>query len=319
MQVKLSYIIQFVFFFFMSFAHHAKGQDLIDSIGVISKDSITVLDTLALSVVPKGQELLHPSLAKPHRILDVVGDEIILHNLNSYAVTQYFLENDLTGKDKVHVGIVKYERKRWVLFTSLFLFLAFAIVRFFFSSDVKLIVSAYFNERIIVQVSKEDTILTSWPFIFLYLLFSLALSLFVCIFYAYILQRFDFLSFTNYLKVSAIIAIIFALKIGFIRFIAFVFEIQRLAKEYVTILYLIYFNSLLFLLPIVLVVSLVSIDYLPYIFTFTVFIGVLLFSYRFLRTALNVVTQQQFSVFYLILYLCCLEIAPILILVRLLS
>lgn len=319
MQVKLSYIIQFIFFIFLSFAHNAKGQETVDSISKISIDSVVISDTLAVKQVPKGQELLHPSLIRPYHIVEIVGDEIILHNLNSYAVTQYFKTSDLKGKDKVHVGILKYERKRWVLFTSLFLFLAFAIVRFFFSSDVKLIVSAYFNERIIVQVSKEDTILTSWPFIFLYLLFSLALSLFVCIFYAYILQRFDFLSFTNYLKISAIIAIIFALKIGFIRFIAFVFEIQRLVKEYVTILYLIYFNSLLFLLPVVLVVSLVPLEYLSYIFSFTVIIGIMLFSYRFLRTALNVVSQQQFSVFYLILYLCCLEIAPILILVRLLS
>ncbi|MEN5194117.1 DUF4271 domain-containing protein [Sphingobacterium faecium] len=319
MQVRLSYVIQFIFFFFMLFVQQVKGQELTDSMAVLSTDSTAVQDTLAQVMVPKGQELLHLSVAKPYRILDIVGDEIVLHNLNSYAVTQYFITSDLQGKDKVHVGVLKYERKRWVLFTSLFLFLAFAIVRFFFSSDVKLIVSAYFNERIIVQVSKEDTILTSWPFIFLYLLFSLALSLFVCIFYAYILQRFDFLSFTNYLKVSAIIAIIFALKIGFIRFIAFVFEIQRLVKEYVTILYLIYFNSLLFLLPIVLVVSLVPLSYLSYIFSFTVIVGILLFSYRFLRTALNVVSQQQFSVFYLILYLCCLEIAPILILVRLLS
>lgn len=319
MQVKLNYIIQFIFFFLISFVHDVKGQEAIDSISVLSIDSVTVSDTLIVKPVPKDQEFLHPSLVKPYHILEVVGDEIIVHNLNSYAVTQYFKTNDLRGKDKVHVGLLKYERKRWILFTSLFLFLAFAIVRFFFSSDVKLIVSAYFNERIIVQVSKEDTILTSWPFIFLYLLFSLALSLFVCIFYAYILQRFDFLSFTNYLKVSMIIAIIFALKIGFIRFIAYVFEIQRLVKEYVTILYLIYFNSLLFLLPVVLIVSLVPIAYLPYIFNLTVIIGILLFSYRFLRTALNVVSQQQFSVFYLILYLCCLEIAPILILVRLLS
>ncbi|UIR56126.1 DUF4271 domain-containing protein [Sphingobacterium sp. SRCM116780] len=316
--MKLSYIIRFVFFFLLPFAPYAKGQDLIDTIGLVSADSTTALDTVSNNAIPKDQRLLTPSTTA-YRILDIDGDRIILHNMESYAVTQYFFSNNLTGKNKIHVGVLKYERKRWVLFTSLFLLLAFGVIRFFFSSDVKLIIQAYFNERIIAQVSKEDTILTSWAFIFLYLLFSLSLSLFVCIFYAYVLQQIDFLFFSNYLKVSIIIAVIFALKIGFIRFIAYVFEIQRLVKEYVTILYLIYFNSLLFLLPTVLVVSLVPLHYLSSIFNFTVFIGVILFLYRFLRTALNVVSQQQFSVFYLILYLCCLEIAPILILVRLLS
>ena len=112
MQVRLSYIIQFIFFFFMLSAQQAKGQELTDSMAVLLADSTAVQDTVAQVVVPKGQESLYPSVAKPYRILDVVGDEIILHNLNSYAITQYFLSSDLQGKDKVHVGIIKYTDKK---------------------------------------------------------------------------------------------------------------------------------------------------------------------------------------------------------------
>lgn len=319
--MNFKYFLQFFIFFCLSIGHGVSAQVQVDSLRIGDSTSmrineISTADSLEKSTLAPFEIFLRPHLLSPYRLIELKNNQIILHNINSYAVSSYFSYNP---QEKVQSGILKKSREKWVLFTSLFLFLGFALVKLFFSSDVKLIVEAYFNERIIVQVSKEDTILTSWPFIFLYLLFSLALSLFICIFYAYILDRHEILTFVNYLKVSVIIAVIFALKIGFIRFLAFVFEIQRLVKEYVTILYLIYFNSLLFLLPIVLVVSLTPAKYLSYIFTFSIFVGIVLFFYRFLRTALNVVTQQQFSIFYLILYLCCLEIAPILILVRLLS
>lgn len=318
MQFKLRYIVHFILLLMLCFVQEAEGQ--------VQRDDARILEPITTdsskvegNVLTDYEIFLRPQLLKPYQITEVVGDRIIVHNTESYAVTKYFEQNLSLGRDQIHVGKVKFYREKWVLFTSLFLILAFAIVRFFFSSDVKLIVQAYFNERIIAQVSKEDTIFTSWPFIFLYLLFALTLSLIVSVFYAFVLQRFDFLTFQNYLKVSAIIAIIFVLKIGFIRFIAFVMEIQKLVKEYVTILYLIYFNSLLFLLPLVLMVSLTPVKYLSLLFNIAIFIGLILFLYRFLRTAFNLVTQQRFSIFYLILYLCCLEIAPILILVRLLS
>jgi hypothetical protein len=46
------------------------------------------------------------------------------------------------------------------------------------------------------------------------------------------------------MKTAGMVGALFALKIGFIRFLSFVFQIRKLVKEYVTVLYLIYFNTL---------------------------------------------------------------------------
>ncbi|MNT29743.1 hypothetical protein D3C72_1655000 [compost metagenome] len=161
--------------------------------------------------------------------------------------------------------------------------------------------------------------MTSWPFIFLFVLFSGAIGLFVSLFYAYELNRFDFITFPNYMKTAGMVGSLFALKIGFIRFLSFVFEIRKLVKEYVTVLYLIYFNTLFLMLPVLLILSLVPLTSVGIVLHLAIVGAALLFFYRFLKTAAHIMSMYKFSISYLILYLCCLEIAPILILLRLLS
>ncbi|WDF69259.1 DUF4271 domain-containing protein [Sphingobacterium oryzagri] len=215
-------------------------------------------------------------------------------------------------------GLAKSERPSWVLSCIFGLFVALAVVRLLFPSDFSMIVQAYYHERTLQQVSKEDNMLTSWPYILLYLIFSLALGLFITLIESSFV-RLDLLNWNNYFRTAGIVAILFILKILFIRFISFVFEIGRLVREYVTVLYLVYFNSMLFLMPVLLIVALVPTSYFKFVLIFFSVVVSMLFIYRFLRTAFRLFGNLKFSIFYLILYLCALEVAPILILVKTLS
>jgi len=243
-------------------------------------------------------------------------------SLQDPIMQSFFRPNERqVSKDPVTyaAGMHKNKRQNWLLFTVLFLFFAVGFVRFFFSSDFHLIVSAYFQDRLLQQISKEDTVLTSWSFIFLYVIFSFTLALFISIYNGYVLQDLTFLKFSSFLKLVGIVAILFVLKITVIRFVAFVFEIQRLVREYVTVLYLAYFNAMLIFLPTILIACLIPSEYLQYVVWFAIVLTLLLFLFRMLKTGFHLVVHSKFSIFYLILYLCCLEIAPILILVRSIS
>ncbi|MEJ5054196.1 DUF4271 domain-containing protein [Sphingobacterium sp. MYb382] len=215
-------------------------------------------------------------------------------------------------------GGKKEMRPTWVLAVVFILFFAVGLVRLIFPTDFMLIVDAYYNERTLQQVSKEDNMLTSWPYVFLYLIFSLALGLFMLLiessFTHYYLLRFD-----NYLRVSLVVSLLFIVKILLIRFVSFIFELDRLVREYVTVLYLVYFNSMLFLMPFLLALLFVPSTYFKILLILFSVIVASLFVYRFLRTFFRLFGNLRFSVFYLILYLCTLEVAPILILVKLLS
>jgi hypothetical protein len=247
------------------------------------------------------------------------GEGLRVHNIYNYDVQQYF-QNELkrSNLDRQY-GTLKAHRENWILFTVLALIFGVGMIRVFFPSDIKLVFQGYWDDRVLLSVSKEDTILTSWPFIFLFILFSGAIGLFVSLFYAYELNRFDFITFPNYMKTAGMVGALFALKIGFIRFLSFVFQIRKLVKEYVTVLYLIYFNTLFLMLPVLLILSLVPLTSVGVVLHLAIVGAALLFFYRFLKTATHIMSMYKFSISYLILYLCCLEIAPILILLRLLS
>ena len=215
-------------------------------------------------------------------------------------------------------GQHKYHRSIWLLVILGLLVIGLGLVRIFFTSTFQNIVYGLFNERILMQISKEDSILTSWPYIFLYLIFSMSLGLFALIYYAS-LQGGHIINMLNFVKISSLVAVLFVLKILLIRIISVTFETERVVREYISILYLLYFNSAIFLLPL-LVYLLFSPtkSFQSILIIYLAVVGVV-FIYRFVRTGLGLIGHLKFSIFYLILYLCTLEIAPILILVKTLN
>lgn len=219
---------------------------------------------------------------------------------------------------RLDAGQVKARREPWVIFVTGLLLLLLGIVKVAFPSQVISIVQAFFNDRMLLQINKEDTLYSSWPFIFLYMLFGFAVGLFV-----YLCNRFylalDGHGIEAFLTISFLVMAMFIVKILFTRFLGFVFDLQRIVREYISILYLSYFNAALVFLPIVLVLSLVPQNQLVWLIPFTLCLVLGLFIFRFSKTANGILTNYRFPKFYLFTYLCCLEIAPILILIKVLG
>jgi hypothetical protein len=231
----------------------------------------------------------------------------------------WFQKMDKLKKTKtVSPTVDKWNRPGWIVAVLILLLVSIGLVRLFFYSTFLNIIYGYFNERVLAQISKEDNVLTSWPYIFLYIIFSFSLGLFVVI---YVSAKEDilFLTINNFGRLSLVIGGLFVAKLLLIRIISIIFEVKRLARDYVTVLYIVYFNTMLFLIPLLILAIFLPFAYLDYL---AIILGVgafLIFSYRMVRTALNLLGNLKFSIFYLILYLCALEIAPILILVKTLN
>lgn len=212
-------------------------------------------------------------------------------------------------------SIEKWNRPAWLIVVLILLLISISLVRIFFYPVFLNIIYSYFNERVLAQLSKEDNVLTSWPYIFLYIIFSCSLGLFVLLYFS-VKQDIALLTINNFARLSLLIGVLFVAKLLLIRIISVIFEIEKIARDYITVLYVVYFNSMLFLVPLLVLAIFIPffyIDYLMILFAAGVFF---LFSYRVIRTALGLLGNLKFSMFYLILYLCALEIAPILILVK---
>src|SRR5690606_33082559 len=149
----------------------------------------------------------------------------------------------------------------------------------------------------------------------LYAVFSLSLGLFVVVIMSSFGDK-NYLTFENFLKNSGFIALLFIAKILIIRFVSFVFQLEKIVREYIAILYLVYFISMFFLMPLLLVVVFIPDYYFQTILIILICIVIILFSYMFVRTAFLLFVHFKFSIFYLILYHCCLGLAPIFILLK---
>lgn len=279
-----------------------------------SSQEVTV-DTMA-RIEPDTFNYVFPAKDRPNQLMEAFLAEI--------AATSVSLEKTMAKMGGVHPlmeskqGEEKEQRPVWILGVVFSLYLAVGLVRLFFPTDFNLIVDAFYNERTLQQVSKEDNMLTSWPYVFLYLIFSLAFGLFILLIES-AFTHYHLLNFEYYLRVSVVVSLLFIVKILLIRFVSFVFELDKLVREYVTVLYLVYFNSMLFLMPFLLILLFVPVEYFKIVLILFSVIVSILFVYRFLRTFFRLFGNLTFSVFYLILYLCALEVAPVLILVKLLS
>lgn len=284
----------------------------------VSQDfSIEVEDSLALRL---QQDSIDSLFATKYQ--GVVYDnpnretylQYMIRELRERQPDAILLPENLYNENDVY-GIEKPSRPLWVLVTTFVLIFFVGMIRLIFPTEFKIIIEAYYRERLLQQVSKEDSIATSWPYIFLYGVFSLALGLFIVVMVSEFKDR-DLLNVVNYLRTSGFIAVLFILKIMVIRFISFVFELDKIVREYVAVIYLVYFNSMLVLLPFLLFSMLLpSSDFTFLLILFVTFIS-LIFIYRLLRTAMHLFSNTKFSISYLIIYLCALEIAPILFLIR---
>src|SRR5690606_37970490 len=251
-------------------------------------DSVVAVDTFDYAFPPQQRS---------HQLFEQLLSDVQHRSVDMLAMLDYL---DAESKSIGHLpveGEAKSQRPAWVLIVVFVLFLAIGLVRLAFPGDFAMIVQAYYDERMLLQVSKEDSMLTSWPYLFLYLIFSLALGLFIVLMESSFV-RLDVLNWENYLRTAFLVALLFIIKILLIRFISFVFEIERLVREYVAVLYLVYFNSMLFLMPFLLTVIFVPTTYFKVLLILFSVIVSILFIYRFLRTAFRLFGNLKFSIFY---------------------
>lgn len=248
---------------------------------------------------------------------DFVQDSLLrMVEVNVSDMSVWFKKMDTFKKArKVLPSLEKLNRPSWLIIALMLILIGLGLVRIFFYPTFLNIIQSYYNERVLMQISKEDSVLTSWPYILLFLIFSFSMGLFVSIYFSSV-ESAAFLTVNNFLKLSLVIGGLFIAKLIFIRIIAVIFQAEKVARSYITVLYIVYFNSMMFLIPLLILALFLPFEYLDYLMIIMIVGALFLFTYRMIRTALNLLGSLKFSIFYLILYLCALEIAPILILVK---
>jgi hypothetical protein len=216
-------------------------------------------------------------------------------------------------------GIRRAKGETWIPGFITILLLFFAILKNTFSKELGTIIQSFYSNRVLAQINKEDTLFNSWPFIFLYILFGFTIGMFLYLCGKFYQLTYDYEGFQWFFFLSLIVLGLFTFKIILLRLLGFLFDVQRMVREYVSILYLSYFNTAILFLPLVLAFSLTPFRYAQvYIYLAIALLGGIFF-FQFIRAGTNILSNYRFPKTYLFLYLCALEICPLLILIKVLK
>lgn len=259
-----------------------------------------------------------PDPNRPNLFLDSL---VKLHTLegmqleawaNRFPKVNAALERNLEGK-------VRPKRELWVIGTIFGLVVFFALIRIVFAKHLSEVMLLFYSNRSLLKKNKDENLFNSWVFLFLYILFGLTLGMYIYLFGNAVNNQFMDKGFQWFLALSGIVLGLFMVKILLLRLLAFLFDIHRPINEHIATLYLFFSNIAIIFLPIVIVLSLISFSLVKYLSYVTLFLLVLLFVFQLIRAFFRILFGYQFSIAYLFIYLCVLEICPVIILIKVLG
>ncbi|WP_316746377.1 DUF4271 domain-containing protein [Pedobacter gandavensis] len=256
----------------------------------------------------------------PDSLIDknIIIDSIIKANSTGRTdlLHRYREIGDLKKISSIRTGKPLPKGERWVLAVLVVLLAIFAALKISFSKQLQSIVQSFFSNRVLNNLNREDNLFTSWPFLLLFVQFGFTLGMFF-----YLVSQYYHLSFVSsgfqfYLSISILIVVLYVVKILILRLLGYLFEVQKAVNEYVSILYLSYFNLSLVFIPLVIAFALSPLRYGSYYVVASFVLLAIIFIFQFIRAGINILSHYRFSKVYLFLYFCALEICPILILIK---
>lgn len=203
----------------------------------------------------------------------------------------------------------------WFTISLIVLVALFTWFRFFYYRIFRQLYTAFYNLTTTNQIVRDESVLLQRASLILSIISYMLMGLFlyqISIFLDWdmgVLQgglvRFVFLSLS--------VAVAYSVKMILLRFLSTVFDLEKPVALYIFNVFLMIMMIGLLLLPINILLAYGPLQYRYWILLISVGIITLLFVYRLVRAIGIWIGIPGFSLFYLFLYLCTFEIAPLLI------
>jgi hypothetical protein len=249
-----------------------------------------------------------------------INREAVIRTLKENLYTGHnFLDIPFKPKGALNEGSVRKTRDQWVIVIIIGLLIYTALLNITINKDVNTVLRSFYSKRVTSQAGKEEGFINFWSFVGLFLLFGFTLGLFLYQLAGYSNKYFSISGVRLFVSLSFIVLALCAIKFLVLKIIGFIFDINKQISEYVSILYLTYFNIAFIFLPVILSFSLLEAAYIPLLLSVATVLIIIVFTWLYLRSSVNIISNFRFHKFYLFIYLCALEICPILILIKALN
>ncbi|MEO5570580.1 MAG: DUF4271 domain-containing protein [Bacteroidia bacterium] len=186
------------------------------------------------------------------------------------------------------------------------------------SKIVQQLFAAFFNNSVTNQIVRDENILVQKASVLLSLVFYLTAALLLYEVSIYFNWEYKLIGkgIVRFIIFVLFIASAYSFKMVFLKMMSIVFRMDKAVSTYIFNIFLINNIMGMALIPLVMIIA-----FFPMATDFFIWmaIGMLLasFIYRLFRGIIIWTSMPRFSLYYLILYLCALEIAPLLIIFKL--
>ncbi len=248
----------------------------------------------------------------PENFLTLIGADNTKYHRNSVLVTH---QNKLTTGQNTEA--IKPEKRNevsndWYLGIILFIIMLFLWIKIFYNKYFTLLFNSLLNYQISLKLLREKNVLTKRVSFTLNLIYIIVLALFILKFLDfYQIELFEFNKFELLLVLINIIIIISIARILILSIIGFLFDSSNIFNEYIHNNYIINKNLGLFLFPLLFIQVYMS-EKATVVFIITGLILIFLSHILRLYRGFQILIKKDIFLFYLILYLCTLEILPLL-------
>ncbi len=194
----------------------------------------------------------------------------------------------------------------------------FALIRIFFEKYFNNLMTLFFRVSLRHQQIREQVLQTPLPSLLLNILFVISAGLYACFLLHYSRWGAGVNFWILYLNCMGLLAAIYLVKFVVLKFIGWVFSISRATDIYIFIVFLVNKMLGIFLLPFLIVIIFSGQEWREVFITISLAMVFVLWGYRVLASYRPVRNEIKLTPFYFLLYLCAFEIAPLLLIYKVL-
>jgi hypothetical protein len=220
----------------------------------------------------------------------------------------------------IHIRAARYEP---VTYEGMFYFLVimlfyFAIIKLFFAKYLANLLTLFFKASIRQQQLREQVLQSPFPSLLLNNLFVFAGGLYG----AFLLKYYHFGDpdhfWLHFLYCAVLLTILYLLKYLILRITGWIFNINRAVETYLFVVFMTNKIIGIFLLPFLVLISFAGTGVMEIGITLSVIMICIFYIYRFVASYSTLRKEIKISGLHFFLYLCAFEIAPLLLIYKVL-
>ena len=238
------------------------------------------------------------------------------YHMGSYNFTDSTQRPD--ARKYVNRNLIKVRKTEghWMIFTLLSIILLYTIIRNVYDKTLVVIFQAYWNDRAINQFTRDDNFLKLRNTLLYFILFTTVYGLLLKFIFNFFEVDITYKGIEEYMIICLFTGTFYLAKFLLMKISGFIFSIQKLISGYLSILSISNFVYAIIVMPMLIFYQFIPSSYQPYLLGLILILFCFNTIYKYLRTGSFILNNFQFPKFYLFLYLCTLEIMPLLIIYK---